>query len=140
MSLMAKLTQSWTNDADAVRDAIIDNICDLISSRAPIWSALELSDELADTIAYVGLRNMTRAQSKSNSDVIIADIAHLIRRYEPRLIDVLIEVEEQEKLNNQLQFRISAAMLFEQGEEAIVLDSFLDIGRNTLDVRKSNFV
>lgn len=140
MSLMAKLTQSWTNDADAVRDAIIDNICDLISSRAPIWSALELSDELVDTIAYVGLRNMTRAQSKSNSDVIIADIAHLIRRYEPRLIDVLIEVEEQEKLNNQLQFRISAAMLFEQGEEAIVLDSFLDIGRNTLDVRKSNFV
>lgn len=140
MSLMAKLTQSWTNDADAVRDAIIDNICDLISSRAPIWSALELSDELADTIAYVGLRNMTRAQSKSNSDVIIADIAHLLRRYEPRLIDVLIEVEEQEKLNNQLQFRISAAMLFEQGEEAIVLDSFLDIGRNTLDVRKSNFV
>ena len=140
MSLMAKLTQSWTNDADAVRDAIIDNICDLISSRAPIWSALELSDELADTIAYVGLRNMTRAQSKSNSDVIIADIAHLIRRYEPRLIDVLIEVEEQEKLNNQLQFRIPAAMLFEQGEEAIVLDSFLDIGRNTLDVRKSNFV
>lgn len=140
MSLMAKLTQSWTNDVDAVRDAIIDNICDLISSRAPIWSALESSDELVDTIAYVGLRNMTRAQSKSNSDVIIADITHLIRRYEPRLIDVLIEVEEQEKLKNQLQFRISAAMLSEQGEEAIILDSFLDLSRNTLDVRKSNFV
>ena len=97
MSLMAKLTQSWTNDVDAVRDAIIDNICDLISSRAPIWPTLESSDELADTIAYSGLRNMTRAQSKSNSDVIIVDITHLFRCYEPRLIDVLIEVEEQEK-------------------------------------------
>ncbi|MGF1907598.1 GPW/gp25 family protein [Aliivibrio salmonicida] len=140
MSLMAKLTQSWTNDVDAVRDAIIDNICDLISSRSPIWPTLESSDELADTIAYSGLRNMTRAQSKSNSDVIIVDITHLIRCYEPRLIDVLIEVEEQEKSKNQLQFRISATMLSDQGEEAIVLNSFLDLSRNILDVRKSNFV
>lgn len=140
MSLMAKLTQSWTNDVDAVRDAIIDNICDLISSRAPIWPTLESSDELADTIAYSGLRNMTRAQSKSNSDVIIVDITHLIRCYEPRLIDVLIEVEEREKSKNQLQFRISATMLSDQGEEAIVLNSFLDLSRNILDVRKSNFV
>ncbi|CED57641.1 type VI secretion system baseplate subunit TssE [Aliivibrio wodanis] len=140
MSLMAKLTQSWSNDIDAMRDAIIDNVCDLISSRAPIWATIESSDELADTIAHIGLRNMTRAQSKSNSDVIITDITHLIRRYEPRLIDVLIEIEEQEKSKNQLQFRISAVMLSDQGEEAIVLDSFLDLSRNTLDVRKSNFV
>ncbi len=37
MSLVAKLNGRWKNSSDDVRDSIIENICSLISSRAPIW-------------------------------------------------------------------------------------------------------
>ncbi|MGF1870793.1 type VI secretion system baseplate subunit TssE [Photobacterium indicum] len=141
MSLMAKLDGSWQDDIDGLRDAIIENVCALISSRAPIWSSVEGEANLVEgSIVHIGLSNTTRSQSKSNSDVLVADIAELIRLYEPRLAQVDIELNEQSVGSNQLQFRISAIMHSQQGDEAIVLDSLLDFSRNKLDVRKSNLV
>ncbi|CAH1565702.1 type VI secretion system baseplate subunit TssE [Vibrio rotiferianus] len=138
MSLMAKLTQSWNDDIDSVRDAIVDNICDLISSRAPLCSEIFLSEK--GTIAEFGMRNMARAQSKNNTSDIVAEIEVLIRNFEPRLSQVEIDVQEGELGSNQLSFRLSAVVHSELGDEAIVLDSFLDLSSNKLDVRKSNFV
>ncbi|MGF1877590.1 type VI secretion system baseplate subunit TssE [Photobacterium frigidiphilum] len=141
MSLMAKLDGSWQDDIDGLRDAIIENVCALISSRAPIWSSVEGEANLVEgSIVHIGLSNTTRSQSKSNSDVLVADITELIRLYEPRLAQVDIELNEQSAGTNQLQFRISAIMHSQQGDEAIVLDSLLDFSRNKLDVRKSNLV
>ncbi|MDE1236149.1 type VI secretion system baseplate subunit TssE [Vibrio aestuarianus] len=138
MSLMAKLTQSWNNDIDSVRDAIVDNVCDLISSRAPLRSEMLLSEK--GTIAELGMRNMARAQSKNNTSDIVAEIEVLVRNFEPRLSQVEIDVQEGELGSNQLSFRLSAVVHSELGDEAIVLDSFLDLSSNKLDVRKSNFV
>ncbi|WP_036798685.1 type VI secretion system baseplate subunit TssE [Photobacterium marinum] len=141
MSLIAKLTRTWSDDVDSARDAIIDNVCSLISCRAPIWPQ-GAGDEtgVSDTIAHLGIRNVTRSQSKSSSDVLVAEITDLIRRYEPRLSQVEIDVQESSESHNQLRFRISAVMETRQGDEAIVLDSFLDLSSNKLDVRKSNLV
>lgn len=138
MSMMAKLTQTWNDDIDSVRDAIVDNVCTLISSRAPIWPTDHNGAE--GTITNLGMRNLARSQSKSNSDVIVAEIASLIHLYEPRLSQVEIEVQEIKSAQNQLCFRLSAVVHSELGEEAIVLDSFLDLSSNKLDVRKSNLV
>ncbi|MDE1254697.1 type VI secretion system baseplate subunit TssE [Vibrio aestuarianus] len=140
MSIMAKLTGGWQNDSDAIRDAIVVNICSLIASRAPIWMRAESEQILAGTIAHIGLGNIARSQSKSNSDVLVADISEQLRLFEPRLAEVEIELNEESSKSNLLQFRISAVMHLELGDEAIVLDSFLDFSRNKLDVRKSNFV
>ncbi|NOH85821.1 MULTISPECIES: GPW/gp25 family protein [Vibrio] len=141
MSLMAKLEGSWQDDIDGLRDAIIENVCALISCRAPIWSSEGIQTETMNgSIVHIGLGNATRSQSKSNSDVLVADIAELIRLYEPRLAHVDIELSDQPSGSNQLQFRISAIMHSQLGDEAIVLDSLLDFSRNKLDVRKSNLV
>ena len=138
MSLMAKLTQSWNDDIDSVRDAIVDNVCDLISSRAPLCSAMFLTEK--GTIIDLGMRNMARAQSKNNVSDIVTEIEELIRNFEPRLSQVEIDVQEGLLGCNQLSFRLSAVVHSVQGDEAIVLDSFLDLSSNKLDVRKSNFV
>jgi len=138
MSLMAKLNQGWRNDIDAVRDVIVDNVCDLVSSRAPLWSNEPSIPEA--TIAGLGMRNIARAQSKTNNADIIDEIEALIRFYEPRLTQVEIEVQEGTNATNQLSFRLSAVVHSDLGDEAIVLDSFLDLSSNKLDVRKSNFV
>ncbi|CAK1700590.1 Type VI secretion system baseplate subunit TssE [Vibrio crassostreae] len=140
MSIMAKLTKAWQNDIDATRDAIVTNICSLIASRAPIWARVQSEQVLTGTIAHLGLGNTARSQSKSNSDVLVDDISEQIRLFEPRLAEVEIELNEESGKSNLLQFRISAVMHSELGDEEIVLDSFLDFSRNKLDVRKSNLV
>ena len=53
---------------------------------------------------------------------------------------VEIDVQEGDLGSNQLSFRLSAVVHSAKGDEAIVLDSFLDLSSNKLDVRKSNFV
>ncbi|GLO63056.1 hypothetical protein MACH09_35640 [Vibrio sp. MACH09] len=140
MSLVAKLNGRWKNSSDDVRDSIIENICSLISSRAPIWpEGVELS-KFQGTIATLGLQNMARSQSKANSDVVLQDITQVIRKFEPRLTQVELELAEESIQQNRLQFRISAVMNTEMGNEAVVLDSFLDFATSKLDIRKSNLV
>lgn len=140
MSLMAKLSQRWNDDSDSIRDAIIDNVCGLISSRAPIWTENLDIDYLQGSIAFLGVRNLSRTQSKTNSDVILEDINQLIDLYEPRLSHVTVEIFEDEKHANHLHIQISAIMFSELGEESVIFDSFLDLSSSRLVVRKSNFV
>ncbi len=83
---------------------------------------------------------MARSQSKANSDVVLQDITQVIRKFEPRLTQVELELAEESIQQNRLQFRISAVMNTEMGNEAVVLDSFLDFATSKLDIRKSNLV
>lgn len=140
MSLVAKLNGRWKNNSDDIRDSIIENICSLISSRAPIWSEVADLSKFQGTIATLGMQNVARSQSKANSDVVLHDITQVIRKFEPRLSQVELELAEESIKQNKLQFRISAVMNTEQGKEAVVLDSFLDFGTSKLDIRKSNLV
>ncbi len=140
MSIIAKLTQSWEDDIDALRDSIIDNVCALVSSRAPLWSDNTYDSKLDGTIANFGVRYVARSQSKTNIHVILSDIRVLIHNFEPRLSEVSIELSEEGKKLNSLQFNISAVMHSPYGAESMVFDSVLDLSSNKLDVRKSNFV
>jgi type VI secretion system protein ImpF len=130
---MAKLTQCWSDDLDSVRDAIINNLCGLISCYAPIWPYDSAPD---GTIAHIGMKNIARSQSKANSEVIIHEIKGLIHQYEPRLSQVEIEIQGDEK--NLLKFRISALMHAPHGDDKLILESFLDLSSNTLNVRSSS--
>ncbi len=140
MTLMAKLSNTWNKNSDDVRDSIIENICSLISSRAPIWSDVEDLSHVSGTIATLGIQNIARSQSKVNSDAMLQDITQIIRTFEPRLSQIEIELSSEKEKLNKLQFRISAIMNTESGSEAIVLDSFLDFSTSKLDIRKSNLV
>ncbi|MFD2178654.1 type VI secretion system baseplate subunit TssE [Veronia pacifica] len=140
MSLLMKLTQSWRDDADAVRDAVIDNICALIASRAPLWGKDDDSLLAQNTIVSLGIRSTARSQSKANREVIRDDIQTLIRAFEPRLHDVDITMQDADEKHNQLRLRIAGVIHSSFGDESVVLDSRLDLASNKLDVRKSSLV
>lgn len=141
MSLMAKLTQTWHQSVDAEQDAIVDNLCALIASRASLWGRVIEPEILRDTIVHFGLYNsVARFSSKSTGRVIVAEIVEQIRYFEPRLRQIEVDIPAANMLENPLPFRISAVMCLPLGDEAIVLDSFLDLTRHQLDVRKSNLV
>lgn len=135
MSLMAKLMQQWSDELDNTRDAIINNICGLISSYAPIWS----SDNYLDgTIAQLGIKNATRMQNKISSETLIHEIKNLISRYEPRVSHVSVELYGEEY--NVLNFRISAFIHSSIGDDKLILDSALDLSSNKLNVKGGSFV
>ncbi|WP_394211972.1 type VI secretion system baseplate subunit TssE [Enterovibrio calviensis] len=140
MSLTMKLKQQWRGDLDDVRDAIIAHISSLISGRAPIWTGNENDNALSGTIATLGMQNISRSQSKANSEVVGEEIRQLIKAFEPRLSAVDLEVNEETTGNNQLEFRITAVLHTDQGDETVVFDSFLDFSTSKLDVRKTNLV
>ncbi|MCL9781226.1 GPW/gp25 family protein [Vibrio sp. S4M6] len=142
MSLMAKLTQTWSNDIDGVYDAIVDNVCSLLSARAPLWERCQsgaVNIHQLGTIVDIGLHSGAR-QSKANANTIASEIDELIRHYEPRLHQVEIEMLDDKISNNRLYFRLSAFVYSQLGDDVIVLDSYLDLTSNKLDVRRANFV
>ncbi|MDD1783978.1 type VI secretion system baseplate subunit TssE [Enterovibrio sp. ZSDZ35] len=140
MSLTMKLRQAWRDDLDDVREDIVSHIASLISGRAPIWVGNEDPSQLSGTIVTMGMQNIARSQSKANSDVVGEEIRQLIKTFEPRLSAVELEVNEESTSNNQLEFRITAVMHSEYGDETVVFDSFLDFSTSKLDVRKTNLV
>ncbi|MGF1767667.1 type VI secretion system baseplate subunit TssE [Enterovibrio makurazakiensis] len=140
MSLTMKLKQQWRGDLDDARDAIIAHISSLISGRAPIWTGNNDASSLNGTVATLGMQNISRSQSKANSEVVGEEIRQLIKAFEPRLSAVDLEVNEDTTGNNQLEFRITAIMHTDQGDETVVFDSFLDFSTSKLDVRKTNLV
>ncbi|MPY26919.1 type VI secretion system baseplate subunit TssE [Shewanella psychropiezotolerans] len=140
MSLITKLGQCWSDNLDNIHDDIIDNLCGLISARAPIWLKSEQSDRLSGTIVNMGMTCVSRWQNQSNSDGIVTEMTALIQRYEPRLSQVEIEIQETLTNENRLRFRIFAVMHSAIAEEEVVLDSFLDFNINRLIVRRANLV
>ncbi|KXF83491.1 type VI secretion system baseplate subunit TssE [Enterovibrio coralii] len=140
MSLTMKLKEQWRDDLDDVREDITTLIASLISGRAPIWVGSEDASNLGGTIVTMGIQNLARSQSKANSEVVGEEIRQLIKTFEPRLSAVELEVNEETTNNNQLEFRITAVMHTDYGDETVVFDSFLDFSTSKLDVRKTNLV
>ncbi|MDO6496736.1 type VI secretion system baseplate subunit TssE [Photobacterium sanguinicancri] len=140
MSLLAKMKGEWHNDVDSVRDAIIENLSSLLSSRAPIWGAESLLIQSRDSIATFGMATAMRAQNRANSTVVLHEIKHLIQVFEPRLKHVDIELDEASIDTNKLKFRIEGSVTTDFGEDVVVFDSSLDFTTSSLDVRKTNLV
>ncbi|MGF1728289.1 type VI secretion system baseplate subunit TssE [Photobacterium kasasachensis] len=140
MSLMAKLKGQWRGDVDDIRDAIIENLSAVLSARAPMWESPELSSLVHESIATLGMVSSLRSQGKSSSELILHDVKQLIVKFEPRLKDVVIELDENSVATNKLKFRIEGLISSKFGDEVVVLDSSLDFTTSSLDVRKTNLV
>lgn len=140
MSLLAKLKGQWTADVDCMRDAIIENLSALLSARAPVWQNTELSPLLEQAISAFGMNNQQLSQGKSSAERILHDVKNLIVRFEPRLKEVVVELDEGAAELNKLKFRIEGIVSSKFSEELVVFDSSLDFTTSSLDVRKTNLV
>ncbi|OAN17823.1 hypothetical protein A3K86_02570 [Photobacterium jeanii] len=145
MSLLSKMKGNWHNDVDNVRDAIIENLTALLSTRSPIWGALAggsalLPDQVENSIATFGMVNAMRAQNRANSNVVLHEIKRLIQLFEPRLKDIEIELDDASIDSNKLKFRIEGIVTTDFGDDLVVFDSSLDFTTSSLDVRKTNLV
>ncbi len=141
MSLLAKFEGKKSDSLDDLRNDIIENLSGILSSRAPMIVG-ELSDDsqAQSSIVNFGLRNTTRFHKKFGGHFVFDEILELIKKFEPRLLDVSIEQKENAKDGNMFEFRISAVIQFEGSDDSIQFESCLDFGSNIFKVRKVNFV
>ncbi|MCJ8349258.1 type VI secretion system baseplate subunit TssE [Moritella sp.] len=140
MSLFAKMKGDWTANIDDLRDAIIENIASLLSAKSPIWGDDDVAKYTDESIALLGMSHAVRGQNRANSEHILQSIKQLITKFEPRIKDLNIELEEESVVTNKLKFRIEGVIVSEFGEELVVFDSSLDFTTSSVDVRKTNFV
>jgi type VI secretion system protein ImpF len=140
MSLLAKLKQQWNGDLDNVRDAIIDNLSALLSARVPVWQNTELGPLGKQAISSFGMTNLQLSQGGHSADIILHDVRNLILCFEPRLKEVVVELDKSADVSNKLNFRIEGIISSQFGEELVSFDSSLDFTSSSLDVRKTNLV
>ncbi|WP_133405425.1 GPW/gp25 family protein [Parashewanella tropica] len=139
MSLIAKLAGNWDKDIGAEHNAIIQHICSLISSRAPLWHLDAIPPATKNTIAFLGLSYVTRYKNEANIAIILANIRRLIQSYEPRLSQVSVELSDTRGNNNNLPLMISATVNTKFGKELVVFEPVLNFSSNSINLRKSGF-
>ena len=141
MSLMAKLTQSWSSEVDVLERDTVKNLSYLIASRAPIWGREIYEENLRKTILnYGGYNKNNHSSCAPSTSSMLLELKEQIMYFEPRLTQVSIELAEKKSNINQLSFSISAVLRSDTLNESILLDSYLDVSNNKLNVRTSTLV
>lgn len=134
MSLFRRLLTQPTMAKSSLRSEIIEDLCNLISARSPVWCDDFFTDRLKKSIIFFGVSNIARSQGKYNSNAIVSEIEQLIASFEPRLTDVYIQLIEPTVKNQYLHFSVNANLLTSQGKEPIAFDSQLDFNASQLSV------
>ena len=141
MSLMAKLTQRWDPEFDGLESDMVKNLSHLIASRAPIWGPLVHEEILRNTILNYGIHNKNASSLNGLSpESILEELKEQVMHFESRLSQVVIGLLKEKTKNNHLSFSISAVLRSKTINESILLDSYLDLSNNKLNVRTSTLV
>ena len=74
---------------------------------------------------------MHRCRSAVQASAICRDLENLIQTFEPRLYDVVVELEQVDEQNNALCFHIEASLAGQDGERE-VFDSTINLTNSTL--------
>lgn len=114
---------------DGLRDAIRRDLEALLNTRpcSTTWSA-EFS-ELGNSILNYGAVPVTGADlgGDDNRERFRAAVEHAIRRFEPRFLRVSVTlVDDKERIERTLRFRIEALVQAKPMPEPLVFDSVLD--------------
>ncbi|MCL1076796.1 GPW/gp25 family protein [Parashewanella spongiae] len=131
---MMNLTEAIVNDGYSDHDAVIKHICNLISSRAPLWVNAQPNEYTSGTIVDLGMNYFTHNHSKFRVDELKARILKLIKDFEPRLTQVAIEIDEKRFGTNVIKFELSALLNTDKENEVLSLESFLDFSSNNFTV------
>ncbi len=137
MKLMMNLTETTKSDSYSDRDAVVNHICNLISSRAPLWINTQPNEYTSGTIVGLGMNYYNHSHSKFRVDEIKTRILKLIQDFEPRLTQVTVEIDENNFGTNVIRCELSASLNTDKGSEVLSFESLLDFSSNNFTVKRS---
>ena len=140
-SLLEAFVPSSEKSVDmACRQSVIDNIRLLLESRQCLIEVPDYYPRVQSALYGYGLsvRHLNRSHYQANK--LCQEIEQLLRQYEPRLKDVLVEMVQINEQVNCIRFRIEGILPTEDGQKVIGLDSELNLTDARLNIMESSFV
>jgi type VI secretion system protein ImpF len=124
-------------DMRQIKAYVIRDIENLLNTRRTIYPVPAEFTELNKSVLVYGLRDFTSQSTKSTvlRKALRQDIERTIARFEPRLKNVKIHLESDQR-GNSLRFRINALLVIEPETEPVQFDTVFDINRSEYVITK----
>jgi len=123
--------------ARAFRNSVQRDVEWLLNTRRTIVATTSLHPELQHSVHQFGLPDSS-GLSFSNIEgrkQLTDDITDTLRRFEPRLMNVVVNLTEADMVKApQVRFSITATLRMDPSPEQIVFDTVLEIASGTFDV------
>ncbi len=127
------------NALDSLKRSICNNIKMLLESRKCLTTVSEDYPNVRSSVYGYGLSNQYLNRSDYQGNRLCREIETLLVCYEPRLSEVVVEVEKLNDQCNVLCFRIEATLTLGAASNAghqVVFDSTLNLTDTQLDIRE----
>jgi type VI secretion system protein ImpF len=124
-------------DMRQIKAHVIRDLENLLNTRRLIEAPPAEFSELNRSVLIYGLKDYTSLSPRSSSvrKLLRQDIEHAIARFEPRLRNVKVQIEPDQK-GHSLRFRINATLVIEPEREPVQFDTFFDINRSEYVITK----
>ncbi len=108
----------------------------LLNTRCHIETLDDRLEEAPRSVAFYGLPDFTGVSVKSPIEQrrMTSAIESALKTFEPRFLDLRVELEPVDNIDRQLRFRIEATLDIEPTPEPIVFDSVLQAGTGGFSV------
>ena len=98
----------------------------------------ESLEEVNKSIAKFGLPDFTGSSSQNDDDRrnLIRNVETALRIFEPRFINLKVSLEELDRVERGLKFRIQATLRVEPTPEPVVFDTILQVGSGDFEIKE----
>ena len=144
IDLLASMLKRTGTDTETIKASVCQNIKGLLESRqclqiCPFWFPLAG----VSTYSY-GLSSRHFGRSHYQGNKLCREIEKLLENYEPRLQNVLVEMERITETSNSVNFTIEAMLVTDMGDqkicEPVLFDSTLNLTCISLAIEESSYV
>jgi type VI secretion system protein ImpF len=124
-------------DMRQIKALVIRDLENLLNTRLTIYQPPAEFTEINRSVLVYGLKDFTSQSTKSTTlrKTLRQDIERTVARFEPRLRNVKIHLEADQR-GNSLRFRINALLVMEPETEPVQFDTVFDINRSEYVISK----
>ena len=121
-----------------VKAAVTRDLENLLNTRRNIQVPPATFEELNNSLFVYGVRDYTAQNPRSPAakQQLRLDIEQTLRRFEPRLRNVTVQMESATASERNLRFRISAVLVADPVTEPVTFDTFFDANRGEYMIAK----
>jgi type VI secretion system protein ImpF len=111
----------------------------LLNTRHSPEEISETLKEVNKSVAKFGLPDFTGSSSQNDDDRrnLIRNVETALQIFEPRFINLRVSLEEVNKVERGVKFRIQATLRVEPTPEPVVFDTILQVGNGDFEVKEA---
>lgn len=121
-----------------LKASVVRDLENLLNTKRQINAPPTQYNEVNNSVFAYGLRDFTSQNPKSLSvrQQLRQDIEQTIGRFEPRLRNVSVHIEQPGQTERNLRFRITGLLVAESAAEPVAFDTYFDVNRGEYTIAK----